>query len=391
MKKAGFFLLTLVLCFPMQAQRKFDVSFSFDGKMRELILSVPTTPPPSDGYPVVMMMHGTSGDKNVFYNAKGWSELGEAENFITIFPSSLRWCYDDEGVIVRNTKFVNGDLLDKICPSDTMDLISDVRFFRRIFELLQDTLPINMDKVFCSGFSNGSVMSFKNAMEAGDLFKAAASTGAGLHPLDSTHPQDRIPTWMMIGTLDDRFIVQPFTEIPFGDDSSIYYFNKIINRTLACQGLVPHFIKDSTPLTKTFLFNTCLPGEICKPFLFTIIKGLHHQYPNGINHPVDAPRIFWQFFNNPPNVIIASTDDPRQDDLVVSCFPNPASDQIHIAIGNFEEKAEVSLYNNLGVRILQKTFLQDQFDLQKSETGAGIFHVQIQSGGRISTKRICFK
>ncbi len=390
MQKSFLLFLLTVLCLRTDAQRKFDLSINFDGRLREFIVSVPTTPPPTGGYPVVMMMHGTSGDKDVFYNAVGWKELGEKENFVTVFPSSLRWCYDDEGVTVRNTKFVNGDLLDQICPSDTQNLVSDVRFFRRVLQLLQDTLPVNSEKIFCSGFSNGSVMAFKNAMEAGDLFKAVGSTGAGLHPLDSTDPVNRVPTWMMIGNLDDRFIKPPYTEIPFGDDSSIYYFNRLISRTLACQGLAPVFIKDSTPLTKTYLYNVCLPGISCKPFLFTIIKGLYHQYPNGVNHPVNAPVIFWQFFNNPPDVII-STRDPEPHENAIQCFPNPASDQMHVVIENFSRKAELTLYDNLGAKILQRTIGQDRFDLRKSETGAGIFLLQVESGGRIYSKRICFR
>lgn len=80
------------------SQRKFDLSFQFDGRLREFIVSIPTKLPPVAGYPVVMMLHGTSGDKDVYYNAHGWRELGQQENFITIFPSSLRWCFYEDGL-----------------------------------------------------------------------------------------------------------------------------------------------------------------------------------------------------------------------------------------------------------------------------------------------------
>ncbi|MBK7697090.1 MAG: hypothetical protein IPI30_23145 [Saprospiraceae bacterium] len=82
----------------LNSQRRFDVQFVVDGRMRESIIVQPSTPPPAGGYPVVFMLHGTSGDGLKFYNISGWKELGEDENFITVFPSSLSWCFVEDGV-----------------------------------------------------------------------------------------------------------------------------------------------------------------------------------------------------------------------------------------------------------------------------------------------------
>ncbi|MBK9222228.1 MAG: hypothetical protein IPO16_08900 [Saprospiraceae bacterium] len=47
----------------------------------------------------------------------------------------------------------------------------------------------------------------------------------------------------MVGTLDDRFIVPPFNELPFGGDSILGYLKSSLNRALVCRGLDTAFIK----------------------------------------------------------------------------------------------------------------------------------------------------
>lgn len=372
------------------SQRKFDLSFQFDGRLREFIVSIPTKLPPVAGYPVVMMLHGTSGDKDVYYNAHGWRELGQQENFITIFPSSLRWCFYEDGLTKNNTKFVSGDLLEAICPSDTSKLVDDIRFFRRIIQVLRDTLPVDSEKIFGSGFSNGCVMIFKTALGAGDLFKAVGGTGGILHELDSMTPHIRTPIYHAVGTLDDRFIKAPFTELPFGDDSILVYLGSIINRTLVCQGLTPKFTKTENQVSKTYLFNTCQSGVSCAPYIFTLIKDLDHQFPNGINHVIDAPQLFWYLFNNPPS-INTSVHENKTHELNLSCFPNPTSDAMNIILNNGSGKSKVSLHNLNGTIVFSKEINGNHFKIEKSQIGIGIFYLQIENNGHQIVKKICFQ
>jgi poly(3-hydroxybutyrate) depolymerase len=371
------------------AQTKYDVSIMVEGKLREFIVSVPSTPPPALGYPLVMMLHGTSGDKDVFYNAKGWKELGELENFVTLFPSSLKWCYNDDGVIKNNSKFVCGDLVDKLCPSDTADLISDVFFFEQLIDRIMDTIPLDTNRIFGSGFSNGCCMILKTGMEAGNIFKAVAGTAGSYHDVDSITPPVRVPVWFMVGNQDDRYIVPPFTEIPYGGDSVLFYLNKPINRTLGSLGLTSVFVKTETELTKTYHFSTCQPGIQCAPYRFTLIKNLPHQYPNGNNHPVDAPLLFWNFFNNPPQVIV-STDQNAKPEWVVTSFPNPSTFAMHIASGLQGQTVRMEMFNQLGMLMTTQVSTTGEFVINKESTGPGIFFLHLESNGQTAVKKIVF-
>jgi poly(3-hydroxybutyrate) depolymerase len=91
--KRVFTTVLILAIFALSAQKRYDITLKDQGNARDAIISVPTKPMPVGGYPVVFMLHGTSGDSQVFYTAKGWKELGQEENFITVFPSSLKWCF----------------------------------------------------------------------------------------------------------------------------------------------------------------------------------------------------------------------------------------------------------------------------------------------------------
>jgi hypothetical protein len=63
MKYLILFLVTIFLnFFNADSQTRVDYKFKFDGVDREFIVSKPSGPVPSGGYPMVMMLHGTTGD-----------------------------------------------------------------------------------------------------------------------------------------------------------------------------------------------------------------------------------------------------------------------------------------------------------------------------------------
>ncbi len=268
-------------------------------------------------------------------------------------------------------------------------MVYDVQFFRKVIELIFDTLNINQDKIFGCGFSNGCVMSYKNAMEAGDLFKAVGGVAGVYHQLDSITPDDRVPFWVMIGNKDDRFIVPPFTELPFGGDSILGYLNVTITRTLTSMGLKSTFTKNENALTKTYIFKECESGIQCAPYILTLIKGMGHQFPNGTNFPIDAPNLFWQFFNNPPE-IITGTQNESEGKLDMTCFPNPSSASITLSFSDKDHERKIKIYNSFGQLIKVIETNEPIYNVLKSDIGSGIFFVEVESVKLKITKKIIF-
>lgn len=371
--------------------QRFDLKFMFDGFQRECIVVKPSAPPPPGGYPVVFMLHGTSGDGEKFYNISGWKELGEQENFITVFPSSLTWCFVEDGVEKHNTRWVNGNVTENPCSGPPQDYVDDIKFLKKLASMIVDTLPVNSSKIFASGFSNGCAMIHKIAIDAGDIFKSVAGCSAPLSMADSAAPVNRIPVWFMVGTLDDRFIVPPFTELPFGEDSILAYLKSSLNRALVCQGLTQTFDKKIGAITHTYIFNEPQTGVGARPYLFTLIKDMTHMYPNGSNFPLDAPRLFWEFFNQSVTV---ATSPTSQNEEWIEVYPNPSNSQIQVKIKSGEDFSpyQVSILNAFGQTVYnQSNKPGSHFTLDKFEIGTGLFYLQVQNGKSLVTRKIVFE
>ena len=91
----------ILLCSRSYSQIKYGknlVMTSSEGVEREYVVHVPMTYDGSQPVPLIFMLHGTSGSGPDFYENIGWKELSETENFIVVYPSSLRYkIIDEEG------------------------------------------------------------------------------------------------------------------------------------------------------------------------------------------------------------------------------------------------------------------------------------------------------
>jgi polyhydroxybutyrate depolymerase len=392
MKRIFTFFFFISFVFLLSSQKRYDVKFRLDGYDRECIIVAPGSAPPAGGYPVVFVLHGTSQDGEKFYNDSGWKELGEQEKMITVFPTALSWCYNDDGVEANNTKWVNGDLLAKPCVVP-QNYIDDIRFFKKILSIIKDSVAVNASKVFATGFSNGSVMAHKLAMEAGDVFAAVGCGSGPLFELDSVNPPlHRIPIWFMVGSKDDRFIVPPYTELPFTRDSILAYMGVFLNRALHCQGLTSEFVYSETPTTHTYLFNKSVNGGISSsPYVFTLVKNMFHVYPNGTNNPLVAAKLYWEFFKQ---YAVVGTRDEAQNAKSIIAFPNPSTDQIHIYNQSAHSGLPFNLkvLNSYGQLVWSLNHItSSEFVLRKSQLGTGLFLLQVQQGNSIYYEKIVFE
>lgn len=300
--------------------QRFDVILNVDGTIREFIIVKPTTPPPNGGYPLVFMLHGTSGDGEKFYNISGWKEVGQKENLITVFPSSLRYCvYQPDSSKIQITKWNNGDLQSFACPNQNFK--DDVKFFRRMVDTILAALPVNKSMIYVAGFSNGGAMAAKLALEMPEIFAAATATGAFLHDLDSMRVKNKIPVWNMFGTHDSMFIERsgkPY--IPFNDTCLAYLRNGIHNY-LGSFGLDSSYVKTNDSLTLNYTYSKTLPNEGAAYFRHTLVNGMTHQYPNGINFlPMKAAPLHWEFFKSyKKTTSVQSVSESNS----VQIWPNP--------------------------------------------------------------------
>ena len=68
-----------------------DYNREINGDVRNFVISVPAAYDGSEKVPLVLMLHGSSGTGDRFYNISRWPEKGEIENFISVFPTALSY------------------------------------------------------------------------------------------------------------------------------------------------------------------------------------------------------------------------------------------------------------------------------------------------------------
>ncbi len=327
-------------------QTRHDLTMMVDGVERQCIVVRPGGAAPADGYPVVFMFHGTSGDGERFYNISGWKEKGQAETFVTVFPSSLRYCFkddDDTTKEVSTTKWNCGEAQARKCAGVVMK--DDIAFVRAIVDTVKHMLPIDGRRIYASGFSNGGCFTSKLAVEMSDVFAAVAAAAGPMSVSDSSAPARPVPFAFTIGNDDPKLIASIGRSCPFNDSCRLI-LNGMIQRYRGVFNLASTFERDSTALALVYRYTApAASGIPASRLLFGVMKGLTHEYPNGSNYPIAAANYLWTFFNQ----FSLPAAVPAVSNGAAAVYPNPTSD--YLVVSGTEGRITLTLTSTLGGRV----------------------------------------
>lgn len=280
---------------PPAAGRR-DAATVVAGERREYVVSVPRGYDGRTPVPVVFMLHGSSGDGPRFFESSGWKELGEAETVLTVFPSSWRYCIVEDGVRKTTTKWHDYRLGEILCPGERPR--DDVAFLRQVIADLRRDYVVDPRRVYVAGFSNGGQMAARVAVEMSDVVAATVSAAGGLPANTAFSPRRRLPVYLMAGETDDRILENTTLERLPMDLRTLFeepLMQGILASYRATFGLSSEYAVSGDPsavATATFAGVSGAPENV---FVFAVVKGLAHQYPNGANHPLNGARLHWDF------------------------------------------------------------------------------------------------
>lgn len=325
------------------------------GLTRRYVVYVPSSASAAAPSPLVMMLHGSSGTGEQFYNTSGWVPVAEAEGAIAVFPTGMKYLVLDSGR--RNTKWHSYNLPCDVgprpqsWPAAASYPADDVGFFDDVLADIDATAPGGVDDArrYMSGFSNGSQMTHRIAVERADTYAAAASFGAGgvrecldgngvpyadiVAPHLQTPATSAIPLALGIGSRDDRLLealnaaraangLAPLTEIPVEMATlSSPASESLLGGSVDAMGLewtapaeidvedwagiawLPNW---QPPVTVSGRWETPQAGNTAgNTFTVMLLGGVGHRWPNaspnrnGTIRPsgsVNAAVLFWQFF-----------------------------------------------------------------------------------------------
>jgi polyhydroxybutyrate depolymerase len=142
--------------------------------------------------PLMIALHGGQGSAEKWpeYTDKGFERLADREHFILVYPNGLDGQWNDGRGVEHFYSQREG--------------IDDVGFLVGIIEELSDSYPVDPDRVYIIGVSNGGMMAHRLAAEHSDKVAAFASVIASI-PANlegKLKPKQPVSVLMINGTKD---------------------------------------------------------------------------------------------------------------------------------------------------------------------------------------------
>ena len=256
-------------------------SFTEGDSTREYILQLPTGyDDSSDPLPLVINFHGNGGCAGDFstgaYAGDGLSDLStqaNANNFIVAYPQGVarakggtEWDPGTSG------------------PSNLND--NDVYFVQQLIADINVNHPVDSTRIYATGYSNGGMMAYGLACEAGSQI-AAVGIMSGIMLEGTCVETDYTPVIHFHGTADDA--------LPYAGNMDFQSVATVISFWVN-----HNQIPDTTPTTTTLnngqvtLDSYTGGAEGSSVLLYTIDGGGHVWFDENIDrqHPND---ILWEF------------------------------------------------------------------------------------------------
>ena len=159
-------------------------------------------------YPLVIAIHGFSCSGPFFAENSGWPMIAQERGFICVFPTAYPWKRNAapggraslfSGNIARTPNWNSGIEAAPEGPDE-------ISFFRQMIADLEERYPIDPERIYVSGHSNGSAMTQR-------LMRLMPEKFAGFNPVGGIEgnaegkavpqPDDTVrPVWYILGEYD---------------------------------------------------------------------------------------------------------------------------------------------------------------------------------------------
>jgi polyhydroxybutyrate depolymerase len=164
----------------------------FGGRERSYRFHVPPAGETGNPLPVVLGLHGGASNGRAFSLASGLSDKADAASFVAVYPDGTG---QREKLLAWNA--------GNCCGYARDEMVDDVGFVRAVLDDLATVVPVDSDRVFATGLSNGAMLSYRLAAEMADRIAAIAPV-AGPMALDACRPSRPVSVIHLHGT-EDQF------------------------------------------------------------------------------------------------------------------------------------------------------------------------------------------
>lgn len=332
-----------------------------DGQTRSYIFYLPDQV--SEPLPLLIAMHGYTQTANAIMNFSEFNQLADEQNFMVVYPQGIGNSW--------NVDFGGGSTAD------------DVGFISALIDKLSSNFPVDKNRIYATGFSNGGFMSYRLAYELPKKIAAIAPVAGTIasQAFANWEATNAKPILHIHGTAD--FIV-PFD----GSAGTFESVDTLLDFWIAFNGCnsaptvteLPDLVQEGSTVTQ-YEWNQC---DSAKPIkLLKVING-GHTWPGTsasgigiVNQDINASEEIWNFVKNfSLNDWVSTAENQTKP---ISIYPNPLKGNF-IFIENLPENTQsIAVYDALGKLIQKKnlTNISGPFRLHLDEKYHGIFVIKI--------------
>ncbi len=260
------------------------------GLERSYRLYVPTGATADSNLVLVVALHGGLGSGDQFAENSRFEALAESEGFAVVFPDGVDRTWN----------------AGACCGPAVRKDIDDVGFLAALIEHLGATLPVNRERVFVTGHSNGAMMAFRFVCERSEMVAAAAPVAGSLE-IPVCAPATGVELLAIHGDSDRNHPIEGGAGTRSISGVSYVSMDESLRRWIS--GLDC----DAQPATRTegaittTTWSECHDGTTAS---LVVIAGADHPWPGGQmpaqttalqgvpSQELDATRAVWEFFES---------------------------------------------------------------------------------------------
>ncbi|GHV96315.1 hypothetical protein AGMMS50293_26350 [Spirochaetia bacterium] len=198
----------------------FKAEITLGGKIRRYVTYIPPSYRSGNSIPLVLAMHGYSSCIEAFIGDSRWHNVADRYGLIVVFPQAYPNGYTSSDTLISQgaIDMPTWHTYDYQLDANATD---DVAFLRELVQISKQKYSIDPSRVYVTGHSNGASMASKAAIEAADIFTAAAPVGFfQLFNYGSTPAATNlIPVWVFMGQYD----VFPYAVNSYGQSTISYW------------------------------------------------------------------------------------------------------------------------------------------------------------------------